>query len=72
MKPRSRKLVAGFSVVAGVLLIAFELMQYAVSEEPLVSWFWILIALLAIALGIAEFRARPSDDQMREPPLPPL
>lgn len=72
MKSRAKKLIAAFAIIAGGLLISFELAQFATSDEPIVGWFWIFIAILAIGLGIAELRSSPSDDGEKDPPMPPL
>lgn len=55
-KPRNKKLYAALGVIAGIALAAFELKPaLAGSGEDI---FWLLIAALLIAFGLAEALAK--------------
>jgi hypothetical protein len=51
-KSRARKIVAGLSVLGGGFLLLREIPAFQPSSGE--SWFWIVIALLALVLGIIE------------------
>lgn len=55
---RMRKLGGVLAVVVGVLLILLERSAALGSDQPGAAWFWILVALFLIALGIAQLLDR--------------
>jgi hypothetical protein len=54
MKPRSRRIFGAIGIVAGVALVAFEVIQFSRSG-PVERWFWLLVGVLVTILGAAEF-----------------
>ena len=50
MKTRSRKILGGFGIVAGVALVAFEVTSFS-SSGPIERWFWLLVGLLVTVFG---------------------
>lgn len=64
-KRRNRKVFALAAIVAGSLVFLFELREFGkVGPE---AWFWLLIAGLAILLGVVELVSRPARDGGNEP-----
>lgn len=58
-----RKLFAALAVVAGLVLLAFEFGgERAASGTQVERWFWALVALGLIGLGVAELLA-PTGEQ---------
>ena len=55
-----RRIFAGFGILAGVVLIAFELARPGGSTTG-ERWFWMAVAVALVGLGIAEFTQRSSD-----------
>lgn len=51
---RMRKLGGVLALVVGALLISLERSDALGSDQPGAAWFWILVALFLIALGIAQ------------------
>ncbi len=50
MKTRSRKILGGLGIVAGVALVAFEVTRFS-SSGPIERWFWLLVGLLVTVFG---------------------
>lgn len=52
-RKRRRRLFAGFACAVGIALIALEIRSLA--ENGSVGWFWLMIGVLLLLLGSAEF-----------------
>ena len=66
MNPIFRRLIAGLTVIGGLLVIYFELIH---TESPAGErWFWIVVAALAVILGIIELlskdKPKPPDQKL--------
>ena len=60
MKPRSRKAFAIVALVAGVVLVFFEVRRdFTLGRVE--SWFWLLVGVLVIVFASAEFVTGPND-----------
>jgi hypothetical protein len=57
-KKKSWRVFAVLGIVAGGALVGFELQRFGLSGPPEV-WFWIVVGVLLIALGLAEFLTTP-------------
>ena len=57
---RARKLLAALGLVGGVMLVVLEVTRTFTREEGEtgIGWFWIVVALLLIALALAELLDR--------------
>ena len=61
MKPRSRKAFATVALVAGLVLVFFEVRR-DVTLGRVESWFWLLVGVLVIVFASAEFVTGRSHD----------
>jgi hypothetical protein len=52
-RPLRRKIFAGIGVLAGLVLLGFEIAR-PLSATALERGFWLLVGVLLIALGLAE------------------
>ena len=57
-KRRFRKAGGALAVLAGLLLIVLERSEAIGGQQAGVAWFWIVVAVLLIMLGIAELADR--------------
>jgi hypothetical protein len=58
MRTESRRIFGILALAAGILLVMLEISSYR--QSAAVSWFWMLVAGLAIALGIFDIAAKRS------------
>ena len=54
MKPRTRKVLSAVGLVAGLVLVFFEVRRSAALGR-VDSWFWLLVGALVIVFAAAEF-----------------
>ena len=56
MTPKPRRIFGILALAAGIVLVLLEFGSYRQGGE--ISWFWIVVAAFAIALGLYDIAAR--------------
>ena len=65
---KPRRIFSTLALAAGILLILLEVNSYNRGGE--ISWFWIGVAAIAIALALYDLIAKPAQRSMRDPRQP--